>query len=71
MLCSVCHGEIGGTMEKNLAQLTGKRMEKYAQDKDFMVLLMEHWVSKLNRKARHLLTKAVACVDCHEVDPRR
>ena len=37
----------------------------------FMVTLMEHWVEKLNKQAKPLLTKAVTCIDCHDTDPRR
>jgi hypothetical protein len=36
-----------------------------------MVKLMEKWVRQLNRKADHLLRKAVVCLDCHDSDPRR
>jgi len=72
MLCSVCHGRSGAMMERNLAQLVEPgRPEKYADDKAFMVNLMERWVERLNREASHLLTKAVVCRDCHDTDPRK
>jgi hypothetical protein len=72
MLCASCHGRIGERMEQNLAQLTSKgRNPKYADDKQFMVDLMERWVEKLNKHAGGLLTKAVVCLDCHDTDPRR
>jgi cytochrome c553 len=71
MLCSVCHGEIGTRMEQGLDFSRLQRPDAYADDKTFMVYLMEEWVAELNRKASDRLVKAVVCVDCHDADPRR
>jgi len=71
MLCSVCHDRIGTMMEKNFSRLATKRPAKYADDKLFMITLMEHWVEKLNRKGSSMLVKTVTCTDCHQTDPRK
>ncbi|MHC4225699.1 MAG: hypothetical protein ACYSUN_17045 [Planctomycetota bacterium] len=71
MLCAVCHGDIGTAMERNLPNMNLSRPAKYADDKDFMVQLMEEWVEELNTQGSAMLTKAVVCRDCHETDPRR
>ncbi|MHC4932857.1 MAG: hypothetical protein ACYTGV_11775 [Planctomycetota bacterium] len=71
MLCAVCHGDVGTKMEQSLPKMSLTRPEKYADNKDFMVHLMEEWVEELNTKASSMLTKAVVCRDCHETDPRR
>jgi cytochrome c553 len=71
MLCAVCHGEVGTAMERNLPNWDLARPAKYADNKEFMVHLMEEWVEELNTKASSMLTKAVVCRDCHETDPRR
>jgi cytochrome c553 len=71
MLCAVCHGDVGTKMEQSLPKMSLTRPEKYADNKDFMVHLMEEWVEELNTKASSMLTKAVVCRGCHETDPRR
>ncbi|MEE8105063.1 MAG: hypothetical protein V3T86_05970 [Planctomycetota bacterium] len=45
--------------------------EPFRSDKDFMIDLMEAWVSKLNDDMGDRLRKAVVCRDCHQRDPRR
>ncbi|MGQ0613225.1 MAG: hypothetical protein ACT4PV_05750 [Planctomycetaceae bacterium] len=71
--CSSCHkDEFGAAMDKNvLGARDLPRPPRLADDKVFMVDLMEKWVEKLNREARDQLTKVVVCQDCHENDPRR
>jgi len=71
MLCSLCHGRVGEQMEAKLEQFPKERPADYADNKEFMIHLMEDWVTRLNRQGRHLLKKAVVCRDCHAVDPRR
>jgi len=45
--------------------------EPFRSDKDFMIDLMEAWVSRLNDDMGDRLRKAVVCRDCHARDPRR
>ncbi len=71
MMCATCHGATGERMEQNFGAMPKDRPEDFANDKEFMVRLMENWVTRLNRQARHLVTKAVSCRDCHATDPRR
>jgi len=71
MLCAACHGEAGETLEQNLARFDRTRPLPWADNKVFMVHLMERWTERLNMKAGHLLRKAVVCRDCHQIDPRR
>jgi hypothetical protein len=71
MLCSVCHGDTGAKMEQNLNRYAKRPPKQYAQNKAFMVNLMERWVTRLNRDAKPYLVKAVVCLDCHDTDPRR
>ncbi|MHC4972885.1 MAG: hypothetical protein ACYTG3_11190 [Planctomycetota bacterium] len=70
MLCSVCHGGMGKKMEQNVAQFDKPPPKEYAQNKEFMVNLMERWMERLNREAKPHLVKAVVCLDCHDSDPR-
>lgn len=70
MLCATCHKTTGAVMEKNLGEWDLSRPPE-ADNKEFMIHLMEAWVERLNRNARGLLRKAVVCIDCHETDPRR
>ncbi len=71
--CSSCHKDDFGTaMDRNvLGARDIPRPARLADDKVFMVDLMEKWVEKLNREARDQLAKVVVCQDCHENDPRR
>lgn len=69
--CGTCHGQIGAAMEKNLASLDGPVPAEAEENREFMVKLMERWVRELNRQAKDQLVKAVVCVDCHDVDPRK
>jgi hypothetical protein len=72
MLCATCHGsDIGGAMQRNLAELDGPVPPEAKQNREFMIRLMERWVRELNKRASGLLVKAVACTDCHEDDPRK
>jgi len=71
MLCATCHGQIGASMEKNLAALEGPPSAEAQENHQFMVNLMERWVRELNKRAKEQLVKAVVCTDCHEVDPRK
>jgi len=70
MLCSVCHVDTGKAMEQNLARFDRPPPKEYARNKAFMVSLMERWMERLNREAKPYLVKAVACLDCHDTDPR-
>ncbi|MHC4134366.1 MAG: hypothetical protein ACYS0K_05220 [Planctomycetota bacterium] len=71
MLCSVCHGDSGKRMEQSVGQFDKPPPKEYAQNKAFMVNLMERWVERLNREAKPYLVKAVVCLDCHDSDPRQ
>jgi hypothetical protein len=71
MLCATCHGQIGTSMEKNLASLDGPVPPEAKSNRAFMIRLMERWVRELNKRAKDQLVKAVACTDCHENDPRK
>lgn len=71
MLCAVCHGEVGASMERNLAALDGPEPPEAVENHAFMVNLMERWVRELNKRMKDRLVKAVACTDCHEIDPRK
>lgn len=71
MLCAVCHGNVGVAMERKLGELELERPAEFADNRDFMIHLMERWMKRLNRDAAFLLVKPVACIDCHETDPRR
>ena len=73
MLCAECHGETGVMLEQALSagSFDLARPEPYADNKEFMVHLMERWVTRLNRDVGPLLRKAVVCIDCHDRDPRR
>jgi len=71
MLCSTCHGRVGAAMEQNVAQFDRPPPEEFAENKPFMVTLMERWVRELNRQAGAQLVKPVTCTDCHETDPRK
>ena len=68
--CSTCHAN-GARMEADIAggELAVESSQPLEHEK--MVKLMEKWVRQLNRKADHLLRKAVVCLDCHDSDPRR
>jgi cytochrome c553 len=70
MLCSMCHGRVGASMEQNLARFEGPS-PALAEYRPFMINLMERWVRELNRRAKDQLVKAVVCTDCHETDPRK
>ena len=62
--CATCHGK-----EMELAPAppsTGP-----VADRAFMIRLMERWVRELNRRMKDNLVKAVGCIDCHEIDPRK
>ena len=62
--CAACHGR-----EMELAPAppsTGP-----VADRAFMIRLMERWVRELNRRTKDKLVKAVGCIDCHEIDPRK
>jgi len=69
--CATCHGDSGADMEADIAsgELDVSAGERPTHDD--MVRLMERWVRRLNRDARHSLRKAVVCLDCHASDPRR
>ncbi|MFQ5844603.1 MAG: hypothetical protein ACE5JG_06390 [Planctomycetota bacterium] len=70
--CSTCHTEPAVRGMDHLVDADPlPRPARYAADHEFMVDLMQKWVSKLNRRARRHLRKAVTCTDCHETDPRR
>lgn len=71
MLCSVCHVDTGKAMEQNLARFDQPPPKEFAQNKAFMVNVMERWVHRLNSEAKSYLSKAVVCLDCHDTDPRR
>lgn len=68
--CATCHDN-GARMEADIAdgELAVESSQPLEHEK--MVKLMEKWVRQLNRKADHLLRKAVVCLDCHDSDPRR
>ncbi|MHC4940666.1 MAG: hypothetical protein ACYTHK_17125 [Planctomycetota bacterium] len=68
--CSVCHDN-GDRMQAGIASGELPVGERSPIEHEAMVKLMEKWVRQLNRKADHLLRKAVVCLDCHESDPRR
>ena len=71
-LCSTCHAEPNIRALDRLADAPAlPRPALLVDDHDFMVELMQRWVSKLNRNAGKYLDSAVSCVDCHERDPRR
>ena len=71
-LCSTCHTEPNIRALDRLADAPAlPRPAFLVDDHDFMVDLMQRWVSKLNRNAGKYLASAVSCVDCHERDPRR
>jgi hypothetical protein len=71
MLCGTCHGQVGLSMERNVAELEGPTPEEAEKNQAFMVRLMERWVRELNKRAKDQLVKVVVCTDCHEVDPRK
>lgn len=71
MLCADCHGAYGEAMERNLAALVGPEEPGGRRNRAFMIRLMERWVRELNKRARDKLVKAVVCIDCHEIDPRK
>jgi cytochrome c553 len=71
VLCAVCHGDLGAMMEENIGRLASRRPADYADDRVFMVDLMERWVEEMNRNGRDLLAKPLSCTDCHEADPRK
>jgi len=71
MLCANCHGRTGQVMEANLPSYPKERPAKYADNKAFMVHLMERWMKKANREMSELLVQPLKCLDCHESDPRR
>lgn len=71
MLCSVCHGQDGAEMEKELGQLDRPLPPGTDENRPFMITLMERWVRELNRRMKDRLVKAVGCTDCHETDPRK
>jgi hypothetical protein len=61
--CALCHGS---GMVTSAPDRAGPK-----PDRTSMIRLMERWVRELNRRAKDRLVKAVACVDCHEIDPRK
>ena len=71
--CATCHGEVGANLMRGIetGELTLEDPSDFANHKEYMVRLMEHWVERLNRVAGPLLVKAVTCTDCHDTDPRR
>jgi hypothetical protein len=69
MLCSVCHASAGAAMERNIASFD--RPPPAGLDRQFMINLMERWVRELNVNMKDQLVKAVGCIDCHEIDPRK
>jgi LSD1 subclass zinc finger protein len=69
--CSTCHAGTAIARMDGMMDARLPRPEAAARDKEFMVDLMEEWVTKLNREASEHLTKAVTCIDCHDRDPRR
>jgi len=71
MLCATCHGEIGEVMERQAPMFRQAPRPAIADDRAFMVQLMERWVERLNRDAKEQLVKPVTCLDCHETDPKR
>jgi cytochrome c553 len=75
MLCGYCHGDIGKQMVRRLPSLLSsygeKTPEKYASNQAFMVGMMETWMRKANVQLRDVLIKPLACLDCHDQDPRR
>ncbi len=71
MLCAVCHGQTGATMEQNLGDLDRPPPPEALSNRPFMINLMERWVRELNRRMKDRLVKAVSCTDCHEIDPRK
>ncbi len=71
MLCAYCHGEVGARMEEFLPKLDLTRPAKYADDRDFMVNIMERWMKEANVELTDVLVKPLACLSCHDQDPRR
>ena len=70
--CRTCHRAIGEVLERNIeaGRFNLDRPEEFADNRKFMIHLMEEWVTKLNRASRDQLVKTVGCKDCHEGDPR-
>jgi len=68
--CSTCH-EKGARRAADIASGELAVAASQPLEQAEMVKLMEKWVRQLNRKADHLLRKAVVCLDCHDSDPRR
>jgi formate-dependent nitrite reductase cytochrome c552 subunit len=71
MHCAKCHGETGVKLEQNLSRFDLSRPDDYADNRAFMIQLMEAWVRRVNRDMKDDLVKAVTCIDCHETDPRK
>jgi len=68
--CALCHGAEGARMEEDIERgILDVDAPAPPLAHDEMVALMERWVRELNRKAG--LGRAVVCLDCHRVDPRR
>jgi len=75
MLCGYCHGDTGKQMAQELPSMLSrfgeKAPERYAGNQAFMVGMMETWMRKANVKLKDVLVKPLACLDCHDQDPRR
>jgi hypothetical protein len=73
LTCAKCHGSTGEAMWQRVqsGQYNLVAPDKFRNNKEFMVHLMEEWVEELNHEAKDQLTKTVGCKDCHETDPRR
>ena len=75
MLCGYCHGDMGKQMAQEMPDLLKrfgeKALEKYADNQAFMVGMMETWMRKANVELKDVLVKPLACLDCHDQDPRR
>jgi hypothetical protein len=62
--CASCHGE-------EMKPAPASASTGLEEDRAFMIRLMERWVHELNRRMQGRLVKAVGCIDCHEIDPRK
>jgi len=60
--CAACHGD-----DREAPPASARTR----LDRALMVRLMERWVHELNRRMKDRLVKAVGCIDCHEIDPRK
>ncbi|MHC4956935.1 MAG: hypothetical protein ACYTGN_01070 [Planctomycetota bacterium] len=72
MLCASCHGEkTGKALEGNLDRYDLSRPAKYADNKSFMVHIMDRWMKRANRELSKVLVEPLTCLSCHDTDPRR